>query len=313
MRVIPSLFLLACLAGAGQAHAAPLKVVASFSILGDFVSEVGGERVALTVIAGPGQDAHVYEPRPADVAAVSAADLVVVNGLHFEGFLGRLIKAGAGKAPVVALSEGAALLPAQAGGDHVHAHGDAAAHAEDDGHYDPHAWQAVPNAQIYVRNLAQALCSVDAAGCDDYRARAQAYVERLGAVDAELRAALGSLPPQRRTVLTAHAAFRYFGHAYGLTFLSPAGLSTDAEATAADMRRLVEQLRRQQVAGIFLEQNANPRLVQRLASETGMKIGGTLYADALSAPGGVADTYVDMMRHNGRTLSSAIQGAAAQD
>ncbi len=304
----PGLFLLACLAGAGMAQAAPVKVVASFSILGDFVREVGGDRVALTVIAGPGQDAHVYEPRPADVAAVSSADLVVVNGLHFEGFLERLIKAGAGKAPVAALSAGAALLPS--GGGHEHDAG--ADHGHDHGHYDPHAWQSVPNAQVYVRNLAQALCGVDAPGCESYRARAQAYAGQLDELDAELRGSLGSLPPEGRTLLTAHAAFRYFGHAYGLSFLSPTGLSTDAEATAADMRRLVEQLRQHQVAGIFLEQNANPRLVRRLASETGMSVGGTLYADTLSAPGGVADTYVDMMRHNSRTIVSAVQRSLSE-
>lgn len=307
MRGIPSLFLLACLTALGTAQAAPIKVVASFSILGDFVREVGGDRVDLTVIAGPGQDAHVYEPKPADVAAVSAADLVVVNGLHFEGFLERLIKAGAGKAPVVTLSDGATLLSAQ---DDDHEHGE---HGHDHGQYDPHAWQSVPNAQTYVRNLTQALCEVDEPGCDSYRVRAQAYHERLLALDAELRSSLGSLPADRRTLLTAHAAFRYFGHAYGLSFLSPAGLSTDAEATAADMRRLVGQLREHQVVGIFLEQSANPRLVQRLASETGMKVGGTLYADALSAPGGVADSYLDLMSHNGRTIVSAVKTYLAQD
>ncbi len=301
------------LALTGLAQAAPVKVVASFSILGDFVREVGGERVELTVIAGPGQDAHVYEPRPADVAAVSSADLVVVNGLHFEGFLERLIKAGAGKAPVAALSDNAVLLPS--GGGHDHAHDD---HAHDDGHdhhghYDPHAWQSVPNAIVYVRNLAQALCGVDAEGCDVYKARAQDYTARLQALHEELRGMLGGLPAQSRTVLTAHQAFRYFGHTYGLTFLSPTGVSTDAEATAADMRRLIEQLRGQQVAAIFLERNANPRLVRRLASETGMSVGGTLYADTLSAPGGEADTYLDMMRHNGHTIANTVQGKAAGD
>lgn len=308
MRVIQrfsTLVALFCLLGGGLAHAAPIKVVASFSILGDFVRQVGGDRVELTVIAGPGQDAHVYEPRPADVAAVSRADLIVVNGLHFEGFLERLIKAGAGKAPVAALSAGAALLPADAQHDEQHHHVD---NKDDDHeHHDPHAWQSVPNAQIYIRNLAQALCDVDNEGCDTYRANAQAYVTQLGELDAELRASLGSLAAQERSLLTAHAAFRYFGHTYGLSFLSPTGVSTDAEATAADMRRLVEQLRQQEVAAIFLEKNANPRLVQRLASETGMKVGGLLYADTLSAPGGEADTYLDMMRHNGRTIVAAIR------
>jgi zinc/manganese transport system substrate-binding protein len=282
------LFALLSLLAAGLTHAAPIKVVASFSILGDFVREVGGERVQLRVLAGPGQDAHLYEPRPADVAAVAAADLVVVNGLHFEGFLERLMKAGAGKAPVASLSDGAPQAkPA-----------------------DPHAWQSVANAQVYVRNLADALCGVDAAGCAYYRARAQDYARRLNELDAELRAELGSLPPSRRVFLTAHSAFQYFGHAYGLSFLSPAGLSTDAEATAADMRRLVEQLRGQQVTGIFVEHGANPRLLRRLAAEAGMKIGGTLYADTLSAPGGEADTYIEMMRHNGRVIGAAARQSA---
>jgi len=149
------------------------------------------------------------------------------------------------------------------------------------------------------------LCRVDAAGCATYRQRSQAYTQRLQALDTQLKNTLNALPAHQRTVLTAHGAFRYFGHAYGLNFLSPTGVSTEAEATAADMRKLVQQLRQQQVAAIFLEHNANPRLVQRLAAETGMPISGTLYADMLSK-GGPAATYVDMMEHNLRTMIEGI-------
>jgi len=156
-----------------------------------------------------------------------------------------------------------------------------------------------------VRNLTQALCRVDAAGCATYRQRAQNYTQRLQALDAQLKSTLGALPAHQRTVLTAHGAFRYFGHAYGLNFLSPTGVSTETEATAADMRKLVQRLRQQQVAAIFLEHNANPRLVRRLAAETGMPISGTLYADMLSK-GRPAATYVDMMEHNLRTLVEGI-------
>lgn len=318
MRGVRSLFLLAGLAWGAIAQAQPVKVVASFSILGDFVRQVGGDRVELTEIAGPGQDAHVYEPRPADVAAVSKADLVIVNGLHFEGFLERLLKASAGKAPVVALSEGAALLAPATGDahadhghshdDHEHDHDHSHDHAHDHGDgMDPHAWQSVANAIVYVRNLAQALCQVDAQGCDQYRERAQAYTQQLQVLDAELKETLGALPQAKRVVLTAHGAFRYFGHAYGLVFLSPTGVSTEAEATAADMRRLVEQLRQQEVSAIFLEQNANPRLVQRLAAEARMPVSGTLYADTLSADGGPAPTYIDMMRHNARAIEEGVE------
>jgi len=316
------LFLLGCLLICGVVKAAPVKVVASFSILGDFVRQVGGERVTLTEIVGPDQDAHVYEPRTKDVTAVAQADLIVVNGLHFEGFLERLIKAAAGSAPVVALSDEAQVLRAgedEHDHDHDHGHEHNHEHEDDDdddhdhdhshdhhhGGVDPHAWQSVPNAIVYVRNLTQALCRVDAVGCATYRQRSQAYTQRLQALDAQLKNTLAALPAHQRTVLTAHGAFRYFGHAYGLNFLSPTGVSTETEATAADMRTLVQRLRQQQVAAIFLEHNANPRLVQRLAAETGMSISGTLYADMLSK-GRPAATYVDMMEHNLRTLVQGI-------
>jgi len=347
MRSIRTGFFLACLLACGVVRAAPVKVVASFSILGDFVRQVGGERVELTQIVGPNQDAHVYEPRAADVTAVARADLIVVNGLHFEGFIERLIKAGAGTAPVVALSDGVQVLrfdgeEASRGEhahdahdhdhghehdhdhdhdhDHEHDHAHAAdhrhdQHAHDHGHHhggaDPHAWQSVGNAMIYVRNLAQALCRVDAQGCPQYRQRAQGYAQRLQALDAQIKNTLGTLPAGQRTVLTAHGAFNYFGQAYGLKFLSPAGLSTESEATAGDMRRLIGQLRQQQVAAIFLEHNANPRLVQRLAAETGMPVSGTLYADMLSASDGPAASYVDMMQYNLRTLVDGIKNGSA--
>lgn len=292
------------------AQAEPLKVVASFSIIGDFAREVGGDRIALTTLVGPGNDAHVYEPKPSDAVAMKAADVILVNGLNFEGFLNRLVSTSGTEARVAELTQGVQPIEATAEEhghvDHGHAGHDHAGH--DHGPFDPHAFQSVANAKIYVGNIASAFCAADAAGCDDYKANAAAYSARLDGLDVEIKSAVAAIPADRRTIITSHDAFGYFAQAYGLQFLAPEGISTEAEASAADVAALVRQVREDKASAIFVENIANPKLAEQIARETGLTIGGTLYSDALS-DGAPAATYIDMMRHNANTIRGAINGS----
>jgi zinc/manganese transport system substrate-binding protein len=298
------------------AAADPLKVVASFSIIGDFARNVGGDRIDLTTLVGPDGDAHVYEPKPADAVVMAGADIVLVNGLHFEGFLQRLVEASATSAAVVELTRGVEPI-ATTGEAHEH-EGEAHEQHEEEGHEiaghhhgaaDPHAFQSIANAKIYVKNIADAFCTADAEGCDAYKANATAYTEKLDTLETEVTDAVASIPAEKRTVITSHDAFGYFQHAYGLTFLAPEGISTEAEASAADVAKLIMQIRHDKASAIFVENITNQRLIEQIASETGLKIGGTLYSDALSDADGPASTYIDMMRNNIGAIKGAILGS----
>lgn len=309
------------------ASAETLKVVASFSIIADFARNVGGDRIELTTLVGPDSDAHAYQPTPADAAAVGAADVVLVNGLQFEGFLQRLVEASGTSAPMVELINGAELLRSEEEGGHGAEevadgeHGqDRSSEADDDEHaaeagdddhgeFDPHAWQSVQNAEVYVTNIADAFCAADAAGCDTYRANAEAYGEQLEALEEEVRAAVAEIPEDKRTIITSHDAFGYFEREYGINFLAPEGVSTESEASAADVAALIRQVTEDQASAIFVENITNPRLIEQIASETGLTVGGTLYSDALSDEIGPVPTYIDMIRHNITTIKGAILGS----
>jgi zinc/manganese transport system substrate-binding protein len=294
------------LAALDASSAEPLKVVASFSIIGDFAKEVGGDRIQLTTLVGPNGDAHVYEPKPADAAAVAGAQVVLVNGLHFEGFLERLIEASGSKASVAELTKG--VEPIAMKEEHEH-EGDDTEGEVGHGAIDPHAFQSIANAKLYVKNIADAFCAADQAGCAGYEANAAAYMEKLDALESEVKAMIEAIPAEKRIVITSHDAFGYFEHAYGLNFLAPEGISTDSEASAADVAALIEQVREDKAAAIFVENITNPRLIEQIAAETGVKVGGTLYSDALSEPDGPAGKYIDMMRHNVTTIRGAILGS----
>jgi zinc/manganese transport system substrate-binding protein len=296
------------------ALAAEVNAVVSFSILGDMVARIGGERVAVTTIVGPNADSHIYEPRPSDAATVTAADIFFINGLGFEGWMDRLVEATGYGGPLVVASDGVA---AHAVDEHGHEHDDHD-HGDDDhdhehdshdhGESDPHAWQSLANGVLYARNIATGLCAVDAEGCAVYTANAEAYAGEMLALDATIRARLAAVPAERRKVITTHDAFGYFAEAYGVTFLAPEGISTDAEPSAAGVARLILQIRNEGVSALFIENMSDPRLVEQIADETGVKLGGALYADALSATDGPAPTYLDMFRYNVDLLIPAMEG-----
>jgi zinc/manganese transport system substrate-binding protein len=313
------------------ASAKNLNVVASFSIIADFAKNVGGDRIELTTLVGPDGDAHVYEPKPADAAAMAAADVVLVNGLQFEGFLQRLAETSATKAAIVELAKGVETIKMEEEA-HEHGHAEAAAEeeehepaaeeghneahevAEEEGNHhhggvDPHAFQSIPNAEIYVKNIADAFCAADAAGCGTYKANAESYTAKLQALDGEVRASVASIPQGKRVVITSHDAFGYFAHEYGIAFLAPEGVSTESEASAADVAALIRQIKEDKASAIFVENITDPRLVEQIATETDLKVGGTLFSDALSDESGSPATYIDMMRHNIQTIRGAIIGS----
>jgi zinc/manganese transport system substrate-binding protein len=264
-----------------------LNVVASFSILGDFVRNVGGDRVSVTELVGPDGDAHVYAPTPADAKKIADAKLVIVNGFGLEGWLPRLVQSAGGKAVIVTATSG--IAPLRLGSD-----------------ADPHAWQSVINAKLYVANIRDALVAADTADAEAFRANAGAYLTKLDGLDREVRAAVAQIPDARRKVISTHRAFGYFAAAYGVEFIAPLGVSTESEASARDIAGIITQVKTAKIPAVFLENISDPRLIRQIAAETGAKVGGTLYSDSLTPEKGAAPTYIDMVRHNIKALTSAL-------
>ncbi|ONG45128.1 metal ABC transporter substrate-binding protein [Pseudoroseomonas deserti] len=301
-----SLFLAPLLLAATRARAAaPLRVVASFSILADLVRQVGGERVTVRALVGPDADAHSFSPRPSDVAALREAQLVVRNGLGFEPWLDRLLAAAGGKVTTVVASTGITPRRMEGGHDHGHGHshgkpGETVA--------DPHAWQDLTNGQAYVRTIAAGLTAADPEGASLYAANAEALVGRLAALDGWVRQQVASVPQARRKVVTSHDAFGYFAAAYGVEFRAPQGVSTEGEPSARAVAALARQLKAEGITAVFIENMTNPALLDRLAAEANVRVRGRLFSDALSAEGGPAPTYEAMVRHNVGLLVPAMKG-----
>lgn len=266
-----------------------INVAASLTILADFARNVGGDRVDVVSLVGPNGDAHSYVPSPADAKKLADAKLIILDGLGLEGSTARFMRAAAKDAKVVTASDG--ITPLRLGTQS-----------------DPHAWQSVANAKTYVANIRDALIAADPAGKSVFEANAADYLRRLDALEAEVKAAIASIPPDRRKLVTTHNAFGYFGTAYEVDFIAPHGVSTEAEPSARDVARIIAQIRAQKIPAVFLENVTDPRLLERIAQESGARIGGTLYSDALTDANGPAPTYIDMMRHNVKELVTALGG-----
>ena len=292
--IVVAVAALASRASAQSVDPGRLNVVATFSILGDFAKNVGGDRVNVTTLVGPNSDTHVYTPTPSDAKKITDARLVIINGLGLEGWLQRLVKSSGSKAVTVVATKGIAARKIEDG----HDHGPTDA--------DPHAWQSVLNAKIYVANIRDALMAADPAGADAYKANASAYLGKLDALDRDVREAVAKIPPERRSVISTHDAFGYFAAAYGIKFIAPQGVSTESEPSARDIAAIISQIKRQKIPAVFLENVSDPRLIRRIAAETGANIGGTLYSDSLTDEKGPAPTYIDMVRHNIKALTSAL-------
>ena len=296
------------LSAPGLAQDKPVAV-ATFSILADLTQRVAGDHARVLALVGPNGDAHVFEPGPKESAELAEADLLVANGLGFEPWLQRLEDASGFKGKVVLASDG--VTPLAGEGEHEH---EGEAHEEEheeEGHHhegaDPHAFQDLANAQLYVANIAKGLSEVAPTHAADFKANADTLIAEIAALDRQLKADFGAIPQDKRRVLTSHDAFHYFGRAYGIEFVSVQGLSTEAEPTADDLVKVVRQARDGHLSAIFLENMSDPRLAETVAQETGLRIGGELYADALSDPSGPAPDYLSLIRHNARQLLAAMR------
>jgi len=294
---LAALLLLASIFGlpASADAADKIKAVASFSILGDMVKQVGGDRIELATLVGPDGDAHVFEPTPSDAKTLAGAQILFMNGLGFEGWMERLEKSSGFKGKVVVASEGVKPRTMT---------------EEEDGKAeeitDPHAWQSLANGKLYIANIRNGLIAVDPDGKAIYEANAAKYLDEIGAEDEAVKAALAKLPEDRRKIITSHDAFGYFGAAYGLKVIAPEGVSTEAEASAKDVAKIIRQIRAEHIPAVFMENITDHRLLDQIARETGTKIGGTLYTDALSPPDGPTPTYLDMFRNNVGVLTAAL-------
>jgi zinc/manganese transport system substrate-binding protein len=298
---------------AGMAQSAPLKVVASFSILADMTHEIGGEHIALTTIVKADGDVHSFEPAPKDVKALASARVLVINGLSFEAWLPRLVSASGFKGSAVVASDGVVPRHLTAAEQALAAHEEHGAGSGNAGHpanIDPHAWQSLANGEIYAKNIAAGLAEADPVHASDYQTRAAAYIERMKALDKEIKIMLSHVSGERRRVVTSHDAFGYFGQAYGIQFISAAGVSSEAEPSAKDIAGIIDQVRKEHVPAVFIENITSPKLVEQIARETGAKVGGTLYSDALAQPGKPAGRYLGMFKWNAQQLIDALRPAA---
>ena len=266
-----------------------IKIVASFSILGNMVEQVVGDHADVTTIVGPDADAHVYQPSAADARAVANADIIFVNGLGFETWSDTLIVESGTNASVHVATAGVKIVTV-------------------DGSTDPHAWNSLSNGAVYVNNIASTLSEKMPTKANMIEANRAAYVDQLLALDIATKATLANLPANKRTVVTAHDAFGYLADAYDMIFLAPVGIDTDAEPSAQELAVLIDQLKADGAAALFVENITSPALVQQIADETGLTIGGRLFSDALSERGGPATSYLAMFEYNLETLLTALEG-----
>ena len=270
---------------------AKLNVVASFSILGDMVSEVAGDKANVNTIVGPDADAHLYQPNTNDAIAVTEADLIFVNGMGFETWSAQLIETSGTNAAVAVATAGITPLLVE-------------------GEVDPHAWNALTNGIIYVNNIEAALSAASPADAATFKTNADAYRAKLTALHDRALTDIAKLPQNKRVVVTAHDAFGYLANAYGLTFLAPQGIDTEAEPSAKELADLISFLKEEGAGALFVENISNGDLIAQISRETGIKIGGRIYSDALSVKGSPATSYLAMFTHNLELLTETL--AAAQ-
>ena len=266
---------------------AKINVVASFSILGDMVAEVAGDKANVTTIVGPDADAHLYQPNTGDAVAVTKADLVIVNGMGFETWSAELIKTSGTKAAIAVATDSITPLLVE-------------------GEVDPHAWNSLTNGVIYVNNIEAALSAASPQDAEYFKANADAYRAQMIALHDRALADIATLPDDKRIVVTAHDAFGYLADAYGVTFLAPQGIDTEAEPSAKELADLINFLNEQGAGALFVENIANADLIKQISRETGIKIGGRIYSDALSVKGSPATSYLAMFAHNLDLLTTTL-------
>lgn len=292
MKVLPVSLAVAALLSSPLAMAKTVDAVASFSILGDIVQEVGGDHVKVTTLVGPDGDPHSFEPSPKDSKAINVSDVVFVSGLGLEGWIDRLVTASGYKGHLVTASEGVNSRKMEEDGKQI---------------TDPHAWNSMANGVIYATNVMNALIKADPEDADYFRQRGTAYIEQLQKLDAWAKTEFTGIPQSKRKVLTSHDAFGYFGQEYHVSFMAPVGFSTEAEASASGVASLIKQIKEEKVKTYFIENQTDPRLVKQIAAASGAQPGGELYPEALSGPQGPATTYIKAFKHNVETIVASMK------
>ena len=270
-----------------SANESSIRVVTSFSILEDLVKELGGQYVNVVNLVDRNSDAHTYQPKPSDAVAIAKADLVIFNGLGFEGWIPRLIKNSGYKNKQIIASKGVGAI-------------------KNGKETDPHAWQSFHNIRLYVQNISQMLIQLRPQYSEVLTKRQQKYLDSLNDLEINLKEQLVKIPVSKRIVVTSHDAFGYLGREFKIQFLAPLGLSLEVEASAEDVATIIDQIREQNVKALFVENINNPRLLELISAETNVAIGGRLYSDALSEVKGPAGTYLKMMRHNIESLITVL-------
>ena len=272
-----------------------IKVVSSASIFKDMVDNIGGDLVVSKTIVPTGSDPHLYEPTPSDASMVQQADLILINGLTFEGWIQKLVKNSGSKAPMITITEGVDAIQSQA-------YANAA---------DPHAWMDASNGLIYAKNIRDALIKADPVNAETYRKRHDDYAAKLIQLDTEIQQKISLIPQDKRILITSHDAFAYYGRRYGLQLQAIQGISTESEAQTSDVVRVSAVIADSKVPAVFIESTINPKLIKQIAKDNGVAIGGELYADSLGEPGSPGDTYIGMLKHNTQTIVDALTGNLA--
>lgn len=268
------------------------RVIATTTMIADLAREIGGDRVEVTSIMEPGGDPHTYQPVPSDSKAVARSQLVLINGLMLEGWIEDLVRNAGGDQPVVTVSDGVETIDDPAY----------------EGNPDPHIWFSVPRWKKATVNVRDALIAMDPEGEEHYRERTAAYLTELDELDAWVRSEIERIPPEHRHLVTSHDAFQYFGVTYGINVMAVQGISTTSEASAAELRDVIDHVREHEIPAIFVESSVNPKLIEQVQRETGVEIGGTLYSDSLGPWDGPAGSYIGMVRANTKTLVEALAG-----
>lgn len=306
---------LMCSAGT-MAQGEPLKVVATFSVLGDLVQNVAGDNVDLTVLVGTDADSHNYEPSPADIVTLGDADLIVENGLEFEPWLDDLVTSSGADATRVVASDGVEPLPSseleehegeEAEGEEHEGEEDEDEHAE--GEFDPHVWHNVQNALTMVENIRAALVEADPANAESYNANAEAYTAELETLDTYIQEQVATVPEARRKLVTSHDTFGYFARRYGFEVIGTVipSVSTEvADPAAGELATLIDEIEATGAPAIFAENVTNPDLLEQVASSAGVTVAPPLYTDALGTPDSSGGSYLEMARYNVDTIVQAL-------
>ena len=276
--------------GISQVINKPL-VVASASMIADMAKNIGGEYVKVEMIVTVGGDPHLHEPTPEDARLVSSADLILINGLTFEGWINKLIENSGTSAKTEIVTKGISVLDNKDYKNSV----------------DPHAWMDASNGVIYANNIKNALVQLDPDHQEAYEKNYNRYVTLLNALHQRIKDDINTIPKERRVLITSHDAFQYYGRAYGIQLEAIMGISTEAEAQTSDIIRVNQIIRAHNIPAIFIESTINPKLIQQIAHDNKINIGGKLYADSLGDKDSPASSYIDMLTYNTRTIVDALR------